>query len=46
MGIMVAPADLSRPIPQGRRTATVGEMEVKPTRHRAPSTPGTTPPVR
>jgi hypothetical protein len=49
IGIMVAPADLSRPpIPQGRRTATVGEMGVKPTRHRAPSVQkaGTTPPVK
>jgi hypothetical protein len=47
MGIMVAPADLSHPpIPQGRRTASLGEMKGLPTRHRAPSAPGTTLPVK
>jgi hypothetical protein len=47
MGIMVAPADLSRPpIFQGRRPASLGRMGGKPTRHPAPSAPGTTPPVR
>jgi len=53
MGIMAVTADPSheitgQPIPQGRRTATLGEMEGKPTRHRAASTQkaGATPRVR